>query len=185
LEVDTTTIIERLRNVADSYKALIDSLNTHSVITARLMQLLWEREQVMESQRNPVRTSMKTYYLNATTPVQVLSDDPTRKRVYLQAVGASLIISPREMNVVRVRSYFTTPTGGILNDVTTVLATDDVTFDSTDALWVARFTATKTPRAQIITTHYAPLPPVRPRNVETLGEYATVQKDINKILSEL
>jgi len=171
--------------VADSYKELIDSLNTHSVITARMMQLLWEREQVMESQRTPVRTSMKTYYLNMTTPVQVLSDDPTRKRVYIQATSGALIISPREMNVVRVRSFFTTPTGGILNDIGFIDSSNTVIFDSTDALWVARYTATKNPYAQIITTHYAPLPPVRARNVETLGEYATVQKDIDKILSEL
>jgi hypothetical protein len=172
--------------VADSYKELIDALNTHSVITARLMQLLWEREQVRESQRTPVRTSMKTYDLVTTTPVQVLSNDPTRKQVYVQALTGAIIISPQEnINLGKVRLFYNESTSAILNDVTTIFATDNVTFESTDALWVVRLRSTTTPRAQIITTHYAPLPPVRARNVETLGEYATVQKDIDKILSEL
>jgi hypothetical protein len=174
--------------VADSYKELIDALNTHSVITARLMQLLWEREQIMESQRTPVRTSIKTHLLDTTTPFQVLPYDPTRKLVHIKTWAAALIISPRgDINVTRVRSYFGTPpaTGGSLNDIMILPSTNYMTFDSTDALWIARYATGTTPRAEVLTTHYAPLPPVSARNVETLGEYATVQKDIDKILSEL
>jgi len=171
--------------MGDSYKDLVDSLNTHSVITARLMQLLWAREQIMESQRTPVRTIMKSVVLSSTESIQVLTDDATRKSVYVHASIGNIFMGPKQIVVNQARSFSLTGRTDILNDVINVASTNYIRYDSTDALWVARSDTTKSPVIQIITTHNAPLPPVQGANVKTFHEYANVQADIDKILSKL